>query len=440
MINDLVHYLTHGFAEWRGDPPGATFDVAPGGTLTANVTRLTQEGQQLARWALEAWSGVTGIQFQIVNHDNAHIVFDDTGEVSLTENQYVGNTITSSRVQIPVDMLYVYGHDINSFSFYSYLHEIGHALGLGHTGAYDDEANFYLHSHSLHDSWQMSVMSYFDQDENPYLLADYAVPVTPMTVDILAIHSLYGEPDSVNGGNTRYGYKANTGTYMDEFFREWSSQSDSYFLNDEGTFTIYDTGGIDWLDLREDDYDQFIDLNPGAASDVTGLVGNLVIGPDTIIENVFAGYGYDIVIGNAADNRLYGGHGGEDLLFGGDGNDTLWGYSDNDLLRGAQGNDRLIGGLGNDLLAGGAGNDRFYFRPSDGIYTDIIYDFGYGDDIINLQAFDSIQSIDDLNIFHTTSDDNQVSDTVIDLAEHGGGSVILLDYSEVLGPTDFMFA
>ncbi|MFN3944265.1 MAG: M10 family metallopeptidase C-terminal domain-containing protein [Allosphingosinicella sp.] len=56
--------------------------------------------------------------------------------------------------------------------------------------------------------------------------------------------------------------------------------------------------------------------------------------------NIFgadAGFGDDVVIGNAADNGLDGGH-GDDSLYGGGGNDYL------------------VGGAGNDLIDGGAGS------------------------------------------------------------------------------------
>ena len=54
------------------------------------------------------------------------------------------------------------------------------------------------------------------------------------------------------------------------------------------------------------------------------MVNNLIIAHDTIIENTFAGYGDDVVFGNTANNRLYGGYAGDDYLFGNDGDDTLW--------------------------------------------------------------------------------------------------------------------
>ena len=105
MLDNLVSYITHGFAEWFGEPPGATFDVRPGGTLTANITALTPEGQQLARWALEAWSGVTGIRFQFVSHDDAHIMFDDSEEGAGTYSTFDGETIISALINISTEWL-----------------------------------------------------------------------------------------------------------------------------------------------------------------------------------------------------------------------------------------------------------------------------------------------------------------------------------------------
>ena len=180
MLNNLVVYLTHGFAEWFGEPPGATFDVEPGGTLTVNITRLTPEGQQLAKWALEAWSGVTGIEFSFVEHDDVHIQFDDNEEGAAAYSTFTGETITSVRINVSTDWLETHGTSIDSNSFKTYLHEIGHALGLGHPGPYnDEEVDFLTHTVSFHDSWQFTVMSYFDQTENIFHPADFCVPGHP---------------------------------------------------------------------------------------------------------------------------------------------------------------------------------------------------------------------------------------------------------------------
>ena len=64
------------------------------------------------------------------------------------------------------------------------------------------------------------------------------------------------------------------------------------------TFTLFDSGGIDTLNLSTDTDDQHVVLQPETASDVYGLVGNLVIARNTLIENYVAGTGDDIIVGN----------------------------------------------------------------------------------------------------------------------------------------------
>ena len=208
-------------------------------------------------------------------------------------------------------------------------------------------------------------------------------------------------------------------------------------FNRSTTLTIYDTGGTDWLDVRTDRDDQWIDLTPASPSSVYNMVNNLIIAHDTIIENTFAGYGDDVVFGNTANNRLYGGYAGDDYLFGNDGDDTLWGLSGDDLLRGDRGNDRLIGGPGADTLVGGLGNDTFVFSPDDGVYDDRIIDFRNGDNIIDLSAFDTINSLDDFGYLYY--DETEV-DTCLDLTEHGGGKIILAEFTDSITASDFIFS
>ena len=372
--DELAHQLTDGYynsAEFGGDGGRRSFDVAPGGFLTANVTALTAEGQQLAGWALEAWTNVTGIEFRLVA-SGADITFDDEGRTGHTETTVRDGEIVEAHVNIPADWLTRNGSTIDSSTFQAYVQEIGHALGLGHPGDYevadDDVPAYEADAKFLNDSWQASVMSHFDQTENTFIDASRAYAVTPMIADIIAIQDLYGVPARINPGDTTYGDYSDVGGYLEQLF-------DDIYAGEPVTLTIYDTAGEDTLDLRFDEADQRVDLRPEGISDVAGLTGNLIIARGTVIEKFLAGTGNDTVTGNDADNVIWG-RDGNDTLAGGSGDDTLWGGSGANVLDGGPGDDYLGGGAGNDTLRGGAGEDYLY-----GWYGSDTFVFGDGDTV-----------------------------------------------------------
>ena len=253
--DEIADYLTDGFWEWFGSTRRA-FDVEPGGILTANVTALTEEGQQLARWALEAWTNVTGIQFELVDDDDAHISFDDDDDnpdrAGYATSVVSDGVIISSVVNISTDTLIESGTSIDSYSFTTYIHEIGHALGLGHPGPYPDPysntAYYGLDNIFLNDSEQISGMSYMDQDENTYLNASYAHNVTPMIADIIAIQNLYGIPTDINAGDTVYGYQSNLDGYPGEFFKLWTGETNPFSsidMTDDASTPVIKSGLVD---------------------------------------------------------------------------------------------------------------------------------------------------------------------------------------------------
>ena len=336
--DQIADYLTDGYWEGVGGSRRA-FDVAPGGTLTADITGLTAAGQQLARWALEAWTNVTDIDFRFVESD-ADITFGDAEEGAFSRFSNIsGGQIISSFVNVSAGWLDTYGSTIDSYSFFTYIHETGHALGLGHAGPYNMTADYGVDNIFPGDSWQATVMSYFDQSDNTYINASYAYAVTPMIADVIAIQNLYGVPTDINAGDTVYGYQSNLDGYLGQLSALVTGEGGSF--DQPVAVTLYDTGGSDTLDLRTDTADQRVDLRPESISDVYGLVGNLSIARDTLIENFIAGSGKDRVTGNAVANRLAGGAG----------NDELWGSGGGDVLEGGAGADRLDGGLGADTVS-----------------------------------------------------------------------------------------
>ena len=334
-LDALAGQLTDGYWESR-DLARRAFDVAPGGVLQVDMSGLTAEGRHLAAAALRAWTDVSGIRFDTTPAGRAaDIIIDDEGSGASTSSTVIGSELVRSEVTIGQDWLAAYGTTLNSYSYQTFIHELGHALGLGHAGNYNGSATWGVDNLFANDSWQASIMSYFDQEQNTVVDASRAYAISPMMADIIAIHDLYGTP-RLRTGNDTYGENSNLGGNYGAISRLLAGGA-----RDDVTFTITDNGGIDRLDLSGDSHDQRISLARGAISDAYGLRGNISILRDTVIENLSAGAGDDRLSGNAAANAISG-NGGDDRISGGAGNDTL------------------RGGAGHDTLAGGTGNDIYY--------------------------------------------------------------------------------
>lgn len=357
-ITQLADYLTDGYWRSIGDR-GRRFDTGGDNLITVNLSGLDGTGRMLARDALAAWSAVADLRFAEVRVW-ADITFADEEDGAFARSTRWGGTIVDSFINIGQDWLDHSGTRIGTYSFQTYLHEIGHALGLGHQGPYNGSGSFATDARFANDSWQASVMSYFSQADSPGSDASRAYVVTPMMADIIAIQRLYGAPEAgaLGAGDTVYGRGHSLGdSWLGRVFSAQDGAAGTIAQARSVAMTIHDGDGIDTLNFSNDAQAQRVDLRSGAASDIYGMRGNLQIAQGTVIENYIAGAGRDQVIGNAAANILEG-RGGDDRLLGLAGADRLLGGRGDDTLEGGAGNDRLLGGAGDDLLRGGSGADR----------------------------------------------------------------------------------
>ncbi len=356
-------------------------------SIPVNLDALDERGARLATLALEAWSVTTGLSFFLwESEDHYGIRFDDAenGAFSqLTQRDELTGRLAATSVNVGPDWFEDFGGELNTETFLTYLHEVGHALGFYHAGPYNGAGITLADRLYRNDSTQITVMSYFSAAENPDVTASYFVPVTPMIGDLVAIEYGYGWGGTVFHDNTVWGARSNVGGYLGRIFSylfgeaspdpgEWAAPSSIHAV--PVGMTIRDTGGVDRLDLSPVTADQRIDLRPGAVSDAWGGIGNLILYHDTVIEHLRTGSGNDLIIGNFEDNRLEAGvgrdtiragdgndqvlgQGGDDLLYGEAGNDNIAASDGNDTVYGGDGNDSIGGGLGNDLLHGDEGND-----------------------------------------------------------------------------------
>ncbi|MBK8196773.1 MAG: M10 family metallopeptidase C-terminal domain-containing protein [Acidobacteria bacterium] len=298
-------------------------------TITYNIQALTAAQQTLAERALAMWSAVTPLTFTRVT-SGGNITFtnvdpdpdpaDPTAAAAYAQNTFTGNFITASTVVITSN--WQSGDTaFDSYTQQTYIHEIGHALGLGHAGPYNGTADWGTDNIYTNDNWAQTVMSYFDQQESGH--GSYRFVLGLQQADIVAAQTLYGaRPGGTNAGNTTFGFNSTApGTNID-----WSQ---FVLVQAEGTYrrppsmTIYDTAGVDTINLSGFSQPQILDLRPGTFSSlgdrpIAGQVNysNVIsIAAGTIIENAVGGAGGDTITGNDANNTITLGGGADTFVY-----------------------------------------------------------------------------------------------------------------------------
>lgn len=225
-----------------------------------------------------------------------------------------------------------------SYAFLTFLHEIGHALGLDH--GQDGQAALPRN----HDSLEYSVMTYRSYVGAPlsgYTVAEGSFPVTLMLADIAALQYMYGANYGTNAGDSVYRWSPSTGGLTINGAAQGQSTANKIFM------TIWDGGGNDTYDFSAYSTHLKINLTPGEWSTTSSAQladlghGNSARGnianawlyksnTASLIENAIGGTGNDLIVGNQAGNVLRGGAG-------------------NDSLKGLAGSDTIIGGSGTDI-------------------------------------------------------------------------------------------
>ena len=274
---------------------------------------------------------MTGIKFNEVT-TGGQIVYDDNQDGAFASASYSGGITTSANVNVSTQWLTDYGTGLNTYSFQTYIHETGHALGLGHAGNYNGSASYAADSLYLNDAWATTVMSYFSQTDNTYFQAQgftQEFVLTPMVADGIAVANLYGTNTLTRTGDTTYGFNSTAGQAV----------YDATLIPDRQLYDLRQ-----WRDRHARLFG--VQPEPGHQPQRRNLLQcrqprrQRLDRARAVIENAMAAAVPTRSSATARTIHLTG-NGGADSLYGNDGNDTVNGQVGDVVLDGGAGTDTL---------------------------------------------------------------------------------------------------
>ncbi len=332
----VLNQLVSG-AQWTGSVITYAFPTSTAG-MTGNTeltgfSAFTASQKAAATLALSLWDDLIAPDFVLTTSTNSNIEFgNSTKGVSYAQTYFpTAGTMWVNPTVGPNTTNDLVNPKIGQHGFGTYIHELGHALGLDHMGDYNGSGTWAPSSYQ--DSTVLSIMSYFGPSwgsgsangQGLVAWADWVgadgklyEPDTPMLNDIMAVQSVYGAETTTRTGDTVYGFDSTVGTASGGIY--------DFTSNANPILCIYDSSGNDTLDLSGWSTSCVINLTPGSFSSGNSMTNNISIAYTCDIENGVGGSNNDNLTGNALGNLLNG-LGGDDTLNGGAGNDTIIGGS-----------------------------------------------------------------------------------------------------------------
>ncbi len=351
-----ISYILQGRAGDQGLNGGALWSADGARTAYVNAT--------------QSWAAVANLTFRAVP-----FAYDGTGDrsaydfVAQLTTTLPSGVLGQHTLPTTADIVGEFNTTISYFttasnargglSYLTFVHEIGHGIGLLHPHADEPTDSFFpgvsdstsTGNFGLNQGIFTSLTyndGYADVGRSPS--NDWGWQTGPGALDIATVQFIYGANNSTATG-------ANTYTLPT--------------LNQAGTgwTAIWDAGGADTISAAGTGLDSIINLRAatlreeegggGFVSRNAGILGGFTIANGAVIENATGGNGDDFITGNSANNTLAGGAGFDTVDYGhataslninlaagtatGDGTDTLTGF------------EHVIGGAGNDVIQGFAG-------------------------------------------------------------------------------------
>jgi len=328
----VTYSAANGYAhEWMGNGSAApivtiSFDASSDWTVGEENSFLQ---------ALSLWSDVANFHYQVVSSGgDITISRGASGSGAATTYGYqdtLSGIGAMTSAAISIDTSGNGWQHLDSFSnvggygLLTTLHELGHALGLGHPGPYNESAP------------TASQIRYPDTDTRQYSVMSYNNPpgsasvyngnyqTTPGQYDILALQRIYGvatdSTDPLNQPET-FGFHStvtatlynSAGVLTTALLPEFD-----FTQNSNPVVTLYDTtdqtGDPNVLDLSGFSIASVVDLNPGTFSSADGMTNNIGIAFGTWIDKAIGGAGNDTFYVNGQSDTIDGGGGTNAVVF-----------------------------------------------------------------------------------------------------------------------------